>query len=414
MPKWLPQSKANEGTGQFCRFVARQPILDRLRRTFGYELLFRTGWENRFSADGEVASRHMIDNAVAFGMESLVGDAVPFVNCTRDLLLKGLPTLLPNHTVLEVLENVEVDDALVTACKRLSAQGYRLALDDYDFSDQWAPLLDICTYVKVDFRSSTQHQRLDLLHRLRFKSLQFVAEKIEDENEFRVAMEEGFHLFQGYFFTRPVVLGRPALSTVINRFRFLQELGKPGFNATEILRLIKEEPTITYRMLRLANSAAMGMREPLSNLRTALAMIGEEQFRKMAFTAMTSELCGGQTMETLRFILQKARFCELMAPHLGMEASEMYLFGMLSVMQSTLSLSDADLSQGLKLQPELVEALQGAGNRANVILENFEAHSQGDWPVFTDSATRLSLREDLLSNRCHEAQRWAANIIALT
>ncbi len=414
MPEWLPQSQTSPDAGQFCRFVARQPILDRSRRTFGYELLFRMGWENRFFADGEVASRHMIDNAIAFGMDSLVGDTIPFVNCTRDLLLKGLPTLLPSYTVLEVLEDVEVDNDLVAACKRLASMGYKLALDDFDFSDRWEPLLHHTSYIKVDFRCTTPRQRHDLLHRLRFSSIQFVAEKVEDEHEFKMAMDEGFHFFQGYFFTQPIVLGRPALNTVINRFRFLAELSKPGFNATEIIRLLKEEPTITYRLLRLANSAAVGVREPLSSLRTALAMIGEEQFRKMAFTSMTSELCGGQTLETLRFILQKARFCELMAPDCGMEPTEMYLFGMLAVLQSTLHLSDADLSQTLKLRPELIAALQGDGNDYTQVLNLFEAHSQGNWPAFSAAAGQLGRSEEVISTRCQHAQLWAAEVMAIS
>lgn len=140
MPEWLPQFHCPDPAERFCRFVARQPILDRSRRTYGYELLFRSGWENRFCADGEMASRHIIDNAVSFGMESLVGDTVPFVNCTRDLLVRGLPTLLPRYTVLELLEDIVVDEDLIAACKRFHALGYQLALDDYDFSERWEPL----------------------------------------------------------------------------------------------------------------------------------------------------------------------------------------------------------------------------------------------------------------------------------
>lgn len=413
MPQWLEQSQSNDGAERFCRFVARQPILDRLRHTFGYELLFRTGWENRFCADGELASRHIIDNAISFGMDSLVGESIPFVNCTRDLLLKGLPTLLPSSTVLELLEDMVVDDDLVTACKKLCAQGYKLALDDYDFSEQWEPLMAYVSYVKVDFRTTTSQQRVDLLRRLRFHSLQFVAEKVEDEAEFKLAMAEGFHLFQGYFFTKPVVLGRPALTTIINRFRFVAELSKPSFNSGEITRLLKEEPTITYRLLRMANSAAMGAREPLTNLRTALAMIGEEQFRKMALTAMTSELCGTQTLETLRFVLEKARFCELMAPDLNMDATELYLFGMIAVLQSTLHLSSAELAEQLKLRPQLVAALQGDVNEYQLLLRMFEAHCGGDWTALTEVAERLGRREEVVSARCREAQIWAEGVMAV-
>ncbi len=284
MSEWVQQSQEVANAEALCRFVARQPILDRSRKTFGYELLFRTSWENRFNADGEMASRHMVDNAVAFGMDSLVGEKVPFLNCTRDLLLRGIPTLLPKNTVLEILENVEVDERLVTACKSLRALGYALALDDYDFSEQWAPLLPYADFIKVDFRASTSTQRQRLIYRLRFSPVQFIAEKIENEEEFAIAASEGFHYFQGYFFTKPIVLGRPALTTVINRLRFMAELSHATFNRAEILRLIKEEPTISYRLLRMANSAAVALREPLTSLQTALAMIGEDQFRKMALT----------------------------------------------------------------------------------------------------------------------------------
>lgn len=413
MPQWLEQSQSLDGAEHFCRFVARQPILDRSRRTFGYELLFRTGWENRFCADGELATRHIIDNAITFGMDSLVGDSIPFVNCTRDLLLKGLPTLLPSSTVLELLEDIEVDGELIAACKRLSAQGYKFALDDYDFREQWEPLLGFVSYVKVDFRTTTSAQRTDLLRRLRFHSLLFVAEKVEDEAEFKLAMAEGFHYFQGYFFTRPVVLGRPALTTIINRFRFLSELGKASFNPTEIIRLLKEEPTITYRLLRLANSAAAGAREPITSLRTALAMVGEEQFRKMALTAMTGEMCGTETLETLQFVLEKARFCELMAPELNMDSTELYLFGMIAVLQPTLLLSSTDLAERLKLRPELIAALEGVTNEYRLLLRLFEAHSSGDWDTLGEVAATLGRREDAVSARCREAQSWAQRIMAL-
>lgn len=411
MPEWVTQSRSPELSEHFCRFVARQPILDRSRRTFGYELLFRSGWENRFYANGDMASRHIVDNAVSFGMESLVGDGVPFVNCTQDLLVSGLPTLLPRYTVLEVLEDVCPDAELIASCKHLHALGYKLALDDYDFSDRWTPLLPFTQFIKVDFRCTEARQRIDLLHKLRFSGIQFVAEKVEDEAELRMAMDEGFHLFQGYFFTRPVVLARPALTTVINRLRFLAELSQPGFHLNRVLGLLKEEPSISYRLLRLANSAAVGAREQLTSLRTAMTMIGEEQFRKLALTALTSELCGGQATETLRFILQKARFCELMATQLGLEPTELYLFGMLSVVQATLKLSPVEVEQTLKLRPEMIAALAGKDNAFRRVLELAHSYEQGDWPAFGELAARVGGTEEHISECGSRARQWAEQVV---
>jgi EAL and modified HD-GYP domain-containing signal transduction protein len=411
MTEWLPYSEQTAPLTQFCRFVARQPILDRVKKTFGYELLFRTGWENRFNADGEVASRHMIDNAVSYGMDSLVGDGVPFVNCTRDLLVKRLPTLLPRYTVLEILEDVVVDDELIAACRELHALGYRLALDDFDFSSTWEKLLPYVAYIKLDFRTSTRKQRADLMHRLRFRTIQFVAEKIETQEEFREALDEGFSLFQGYFFHRPVVLARPSLTTVVNRLRFLGELSCTTLDRNKMIQLLKGEPSISYRLLRLANSAAISAREPMKSLSAALSMIGDEQFRKMALLGLATEFSGGKSLEPIRFILQRARFCELMAEQLCMDPPELYLFGMLSVVCSTLRLSSAELTSTLRLEPEMVAALDGTQNFYSDVLELAVSHEQGEWTRMAEVAARLGVAEEKVSLASLCAQRWTESIL---
>ncbi len=413
MSEWISQSQGTFAVQEHCRFVARQPILDRCSKTFGYELLFRDSWENRFSADGDVASRHMIDNAVAFGMDSLVGEKIPFINCTRELLLRGIPTLLPRNTVLEILETVQVDEALVKACRSLRTLGYALALDDYDFSEQWAPLLPYAAYIKIDFRASDSAQRLKVIRSLRFLPVKFIAEKIETEAEHQLAANEGFHYFQGYFFTKPIVLGRPALTAVINRLRFMAELSRASFDRERMLRLIKEEPTISYRLLRMANSAATALREPLTSLNTALAMIGEDQFRKMALTALASEVCGKQGLETLRYTLSRARFCELMADRMGLNPMELYLFGMVSVVRSTLSLTTEDLEGTVNLRPEMLQAIAGADNMYGTLLTLTNSFEKGNWDEFSVAADRLCMSEDDIATDCTAARQWAEEILSV-
>lgn len=279
------------------RFVARQAILDRHRDTIGYELLFREGWENRFSGDGEVASRTLIDHAVSFGLDAVVGNATPFLNCTRDVILQYLPTLLPRNCVLEVLEGVHVDRDLVSACNHLRGLGYRIALDDFDFSPRWEPLLPCADFIKVDFRSSAVGERRNILRRFQYGPTQLLAEKVETGAEFRVAMNEGFHLFQGYFFTKPVVLSRPALPSVVSKIRLLGELSRPDLDFIRLVTILKEEAAVSFRLLRCANSALMGRRETLTDLHNALLLVGEEEFRKLARAALTAELCGKQPLE---------------------------------------------------------------------------------------------------------------------
>jgi c-di-GMP-related signal transduction protein len=113
------------------RFVARQPILTKDEKVFGYELLFRDGIEDYFCPeDPEAASKIMLDSSLIMGLDVLCDGGRAFVNCTRDMLLKDYVTLLPSsQTVVEILESVEPDDLIMAASQRLKEAGYMIALD---------------------------------------------------------------------------------------------------------------------------------------------------------------------------------------------------------------------------------------------------------------------------------------------
>lgn len=125
--------QTSEGSApQPTKFVARQPILDKHRTVIGYELLFRSGWENAFRGESGEATRQMLDNCLWMDMDSLTSHTLAFINCTREVLVGKLVTLLsPATTVLEILETVEPDTELIDACIALRAMDYRLALDDF-------------------------------------------------------------------------------------------------------------------------------------------------------------------------------------------------------------------------------------------------------------------------------------------
>src|SRR5690348_13587679 len=115
------------------RYLARQAILDSFENVFGYELLFRGGPETLFSAiNSDRASMSTIDYSLTLANPTLTNGKRVFINCTRELLVGGLVTLLPpDLTVLEILEDVEADDEVIAACRRLRSFGYSLALDDF-------------------------------------------------------------------------------------------------------------------------------------------------------------------------------------------------------------------------------------------------------------------------------------------
>ena len=141
-------------TSDEWRFIARQAIFDASKKVFGYELLARSGWENRFIGDSDSATRKMISDGVLYGFEGLTRGKRGFINCTRESLVEGLVTLLPKLTVLEVLETIVPDNEVISAVQHIKELGYQIALDDFRISPNMDKLVALADFVKVDFRLS--------------------------------------------------------------------------------------------------------------------------------------------------------------------------------------------------------------------------------------------------------------------
>ncbi len=401
----IPELESGEDT---YRFLALQPIFDGKRKIFGYEILSRSGQGNHFHGDSDTATRRMVDNWVLYGFEELAKGFKAFLNCTRETLIGGLPTLLPRSTVLEVLETVEPDDEVLGACRRLKALGYQIALDDFQFSEKSEDLIQLADYIKIDFRLSDKAERKAILRCLCGRGAKLIAEKIETEEEFQVALNEGFQYFQGYHFRRPTVFSRRrAPVSSINRLRLIAALGQATFSVQEITELVNSEASICYRLLRLVNSGGFGLEKEVRSIQDALVMVGEEQFRRLAMLAIATETCGKYREEFLLYALRRARFLELMSSYTGQNPSEQYMFGLLSLMGAMLGTSLEDVVNLLPLRQEVKAALTGAPNEVARSLRILESYEKGDWVVCAGRASGLGLDEADLIHLYLECSKWA-------
>ncbi len=391
------------------RYVARQPIMDLRGRVHGYELLFRAGPEAVFRGDGDLATRTMLDNTVIFGLERLTGGLPAFVNCTREALTENLVHVLPaGMTVLEILENLDPTPTLIAACRKLKASGFRLALDDFTFKPRWGPLVEMADYIKVDFAISGAAERESILKRLRAVTVALVAEKVETQEEFRKARAEGFTLFQGYYFCRPVLMeNRKVPANRLSQIEILQLLRFDSIELGKLTQLIKRDASLTYRLLRVVNSPMCAIRQEVSSIRSALIAVGEEAFRRILTLAITSELCSGQPAEVLRMAFVRGRFCELAAAICGLDATEQYLLGMLSLLPVMLRLPMEELTPALPLRNEIRRALEGAANPQRGLLQWLECHEHGDWTGCDAVAEANGLNEAQVVGCYAEAVKWA-------
>jgi len=395
------------------RFVARQPILTREEKLFGYELLFRDGVENYFrSNDSSAAARSTLDASLLMGLDTLCGGQRAFVNCTRDVLVKDYVTLLPsNITVVEVLETVAADDLVMAACQRLKEAGYWIALDDFAPDDPREKLTDFADVIKVDIRATTSEQRAAMVKRYGPWRCRMLAEKVESRKEFHEAREMGFVYFQGFFFKRPEVLAtRDIPENQFNYLRMLQAVSRPELDTREVENVIKSEASLCYRLLRYLNSPVFGMANEIHSVRHALSILGEREVRR--WVRLVATLGAGQRKSSalISTALVRARFCELLSARLQHNDTDLFLMGLLSLMDAVLEIPMAEVLDKVPVDREIKAVLLGAASSLRPIYQLMLARESGEWEGATQITRRLQLSESEVAEAYWRAMQWASEV----
>lgn len=403
--------------------IARQPIFDRYQGLFGYELLFRETAANQSGLHGEdvdagdAATATTINNSLNLvGLQALTGGKKALINVTRKVVVDEIYTVLPRELViLELLETVEPDEEVIAGCRRLKDAGYELALDDFVFHPRFKPLLELTDILKVDFLLSNRDQRKMMAEQFGGR-MRLLAEKVETHEDVAQATRLGYTYFQGFYYCKPQLMSsRQVPAGKRNYVRFLEEVNREDVSFDRLESVVKQEMSISVKLLRYLNSAAFSLRSQVTSIKHAMALLGLEQLRKWAsLVAMTSiaEPRGAQLVATC---LARARFCELVGPSMRPPPSDMHLFltGLLSCIDAMLGCRMTDVLAQLTLPTDVKLSLLGSRTKLREVLELAMAHEQADWRRVTSLSTTLGLTASTIARASHEAARWADRVSAI-
>ncbi len=398
-------------------FVGRQPIFDAQRSVVGYELLFRSGAQNAANhKDANQATLRTIDSTLnVFGLREMVGNKLAFVNFTRDLVLNRSYGVLPkDQTVIELLEDMQIDEALIEACRQIKDAGYFLALDDFVFAPEYQPLLEIADLVKLDVMKSDVATCSAVIDRHQRPGLSFVAEKVETYEMFEKMKRIGCRYFQGYFFCRPEVLSAKPIDGAKHLYlKLIKDLAATPLDLAQVEATIKADVSLTMKLLRYLNSAAVGLSQPINSIMQAMTLLGETKLKQWGSLVAVTCLSQDKPMELARICLARARFCELQAEALKSHRSELDLFllGLLSALEALVDRPMPEILKNLALAPEIKVALMGGSTALGKLLLIVTACERGDFKHAALAARILGLPESHISESYKQAMRWADGVM---
>ena len=339
--------------------VGRQPITDRQGSVIGFELLYRPQQPGASPVSGERMTAEVVLGALSIGLDQLVGDKAMFCNAERTFLVSETPVNLPpDRTVIEVLESVDIDDETVAGCRRLVEAGFRLALDDFVWSEGAERLLALASYVKLDFLARTREEVSALVERCRPYDVVMLAEKVETPDDVAWAMANGFEMFQGYAIERPdIVRGQTVAASSVAHVQLALSLLSEDLELEDLEAILRREPGLVVQLLQMASVGShRGMRRQVHTVREALMLLGSTRVRQwLALTLLNGH--PGSAPDGLTTALSRARMAELLAPLRGVADAEFaFTAGLLSTLDVLLGVDLDHLGATMEIDPDLKAA----------------------------------------------------------
>ena len=395
-------------------YVARQPIFDRKMNVLGYELLYRRGMNNLYEgSDDNQATAELISNSyLNMHFSELTDGTKGFINFSEKMLIEQIPLILPKElTVVEILERVEITDELIEACKKISDKGYTIALDDYIFDESSLPLLEIADIIKVEFPFVEHEIQRKLISKYKNR-IKFLAEKVETREEYKLALDMGYDYFQGYFFSKPVIIKSKEVDNLnVNLILILEMLNQKEPDFQKMAEVIQSDLGLAYKLLKLANSALLGTRNKIISIKHALVQLGIIEISKWIYVLLLRDVQTVENKELIKTCLIRAKLMELLAIDIGMRNKKLdyFLTGMFSSIDVLTNRDMKEILDELPLSDDVKDALLGKCNEIREMLDMILNYENLRWMEMESKLTDTDISQEKFMNRYIEALTWVTN-----
>ena len=400
-------------------FLARQAIYNRSYKVVGYELLFRNSEINRFdtSVNADDATVKLISNCSTIGLNELTNNKRAYINFTKKLLLSGAPNFLPKEKIIiEILEDINPSSKVLSIIREYKNKGYLIALDDVDCNTRYSEFKDLIDIYKIDFIKSTREERAGLIKDiLRINPLaKFLAEKVETEDDFKEASSGNrYFYYQGYYFSKPIIVSAkdiPVRNTTC--FQIMTELLNKNFDVDKIERIIKTDVAISYKLIKLLNSASFSFVQEITSIKQGIVLLGRDELNKWMTLVGISEMKSENDEEMISANIIRARFCELIALEKFQSKDNLcFMAGLFSNLDIYMQRDMQSIIKDMPLNEELRVALLTGDNDIGYILRLVKAYENMYIPEIDIYTSILEIDKATLVDLYFSAIEWANDLI---
>lgn len=390
------------------KYIVRQPIKDIESNTIGYEILYY-GDNQAFgeveSQSTELIAADTIYNFLLQNSNKLFGNSLNFMTFTPTLLLKKTPHLFPpSELVIQIDDSVIIHPLAMHMLEQFSKEGYKIAVNEFQFQPRYLALLDLIDYIKLNMNNmadNTLHNLIEVGHSLHKLC---IAVEIGNEEQYNRALAAHVDALAGSYVAEKLS-NTTHTSTYLqsNFFRLVVAVTSDEPNLDEIESLISVDATLTYALLRLVNSPVFGSRHQITTIQQAIMTMGLLELKQWIYLLGASngeDNFDSSSEDFLKLSFMRANFCSNLVqyvPSISISKSDAYLMGMFSTLNHLIDAPLEEILSEVPIPDDVKQALLFHEGPAGLLFELVLSYERADWTEITLLAAKLSIPTNVLT-----------------
>lgn len=345
--------------------LSKQKIFNRKNEVFAYELLFKEGADSYTGLSNSVkeTSQLIMSSISSPELDRLLGKkSLGFVNIDETTLSKGVLDILDkDRFVLNILEDIRLDDAIINKIIQYKKRGFMLSLERFDSSAEmlhkFRRLFSFIDIIKMDIALSIPENLEKVVKKFDGTRMQLLAQNIETKEDYKKCQELGFHLFQGYYLDRPEVIEivgpKEAAQFVILQ---LIKIIKEDDSANEKLELfLKKQADLSFKLIQFFNTSEK-VNVKVESLTQVINLMGRQKLLRWLMVYLYSELTRNPASKTLLDLaIKRAESMEAEASEKNKDKA--YLAGMFSLLGSIFETDIKDLMTHINMDSDITSLI---------------------------------------------------------
>ena len=391
------------------RYIVRQQIKDAKGTILGYEILYHgdnQAFVSDSDANGDLAAANTIYNFLTQNTPKVFKGTLTFMTFTTMLLMKKTPRLFDkSELVIQIDDSVIIHPLSMHFVQQYAKEGYKIAVNEFQFSPRYLALIDSISYIKVNIKTTSDSNMKNIVEIAHSMNKQCIITDIDDEKQYRKAIEMGADAMEGpYVAERLTTKAHSSSYLQSNFFRLMVAVTKDEPDMEEIEQLIAADAQLTYGLMKIANSAYYALRTRATTIRQGVMTLGLAQLKQWIYLLSAGN--DGKSMspgseEFLKLSFMRANFCNELAAHvrdLPITRAEAYLMGMFSTLDYLIDAPMEEILAEVPLAAAIREALLNKTGRCGALYRLVLSYEAANWSAINELATELGIEDSKLTS----------------